>query len=104
MEPIKGNELQWSKGDRFTTASLCTNTRLNKRIRKLSKQFPKEFKILDEDENGNITARIPTKCISIKRPMNSKTTEKQKAAAPQHVNENNKRRNVLKEFRTKNKQ
>ena len=92
MEQTKGNELQWSKGDRFTTASLCANTRLNRRIKKLAKQFPNEFKILQEDADGGITARIPTKLITIKRPMAGKTTEKQKAATPQQINNNKKRK------------
>ena len=101
MEQRKENELQWSKGAKYTTASLCANTRLNRRIKKLAKQFPKEIKILQEDADGGITARIPTKLITIKRPVTGKTEEKQKAATPQHVNENKKRKNVLKEFKDK---
>ena len=102
MEPMKENELQWSKGDRFVIANLCSNTRINKRVKKLAKQFPKEFKIIQEDADGGITARIPTKLITIKRPVTGKTTQEQRAEpAPQHINNNKKRKNVLKEFKDK---
>lgn len=60
------------------TATVYTyNVSLMRRLGLLSRKFPSEFKLTQQDDTGAVTYEIPKKMISIRQPV----SEEQKQAA-----------------------
>lgn len=76
------NAIEWLKDKKTATVSL-TQGRTISRIKKFSQSHPDECKIIAENKDGSICARIPVSWVKLTPPRS--VTEVQKEAARQNM-------------------
>lgn len=59
------NVIEFLKGQKNATVTLCSQTKLNTRVKKLAKERPEECEIIVENNDGSIVAHLPVKWIKI---------------------------------------
>ena len=72
------NVIEFLNNQHSITVSFCMPKWINK-VKKLSEEHPDDVKILAENEDGSICAKLPTKYLKISPPR--KISEEQKQAA-----------------------
>ena len=100
MDSMKENVLEWIKGNHTITATLCSQTKLNTRVRKLSEKYPEQYKIIKENEDGSIIAKIPKKCITIREPSTRSMSEEQRAASAERLKRYREQRKQIEDCET----
>lgn len=79
MEAFNENVIEFLKGQKTATVTLCSNLKLNTRVKKLAEQRPDECQIVHENTDGSIVAHIPVKWIKI-NPSKIMTEEEMEIA------------------------
>ena len=79
IEAFNENVIEFLKGQKTATVTLCTKTRLNSKIRKIAKERPDECQIDVENSDGSIVAHLPVKWIKI-NPSKIMTEEEKEIA------------------------
>ena len=72
------NVIEFLNNQHSITVSFCMPKWINK-VKKLSEEYPADVKILAENEDGSICAKLPMKYLKISPPR--KVSEEQKQAA-----------------------
>lgn len=78
MDSMNENVIEFLRGQKIATVTVCSQTKLNTRIKKLSKERPEECQIEHKNQDGSIVAHIPTKWIKINPTRVLSEEEKQK--------------------------
>ena len=83
-----GNEnvIEWVKGGKTATLSLTQGRTITK-VMRLAKSRPEECKIIAENKDGSVCAKVPVGWIRINRPK--QFTEEQKKEMANRLNGNN---------------
>ena len=79
MDIVNENVIEFLRNQERATITLC-QPRFITRIRKLAQEYPEECKIIVENQDGSITAHIPTKWIKF-IPPRQLSDEQKKALA-----------------------
>lgn len=92
MEIYNNNEnvIEFLNNQHTITVSFCMQKWINK-IKKLNESYPDDVKILAENDDGSICAKLPIKYLKISAPK--KVSEEQRQAASERfkkLRENNK--------------
>lgn len=61
------NSLEWYIGDKYASVT-ASEMKLKNKIKKLAKDYPDDVKILYQNEDGSILARMPRNWIKINKP------------------------------------
>ena len=80
MDKVNENVLEWITGQRHITVTFSETKYVNK-IKDLAKKFPKEVKILHENEDGSIVAHIPKSALKVSIIKREMSEEQRKAAS-----------------------
>ena len=82
-ETTQENVIEWIKGDKEVTVTLCGNTKYATKVKKLAEQYPDEVKIMHVNKDNSIVAHLPLSYIKISHPK--KVTEKQIEVAKENM-------------------
>ena len=69
------NVLEWLNGDEFMTVTAPNASRLKGKVLKLAETNP-DIKVIRENPDGSIMAKVPVKCLSLRNPR--QLTEEQR--------------------------
>lgn len=86
------NIIEWFKGEKTATMTL-TQRRYITKIRQYAKSRPEECKILAENVDGSICARIPVSWVKVSPPKT--VTEEQRIKARMLMNNYNLKRGII---------
>lgn len=74
---MRENVIEWINGDDVATVTLSQGRYISK-VRKLAEKFD-EVKIVAENQDGSIVAKLPLKLIRIAQPRQMSEEQKQQA-------------------------
>lgn len=84
MADLNENAIEFYSGDKTATVSFSQGRYINK-IKKLAKGNPEECKIVAENDDGTICAKIPTSWIRIYPGHGRKLTEEERIAGAERL-------------------
>lgn len=77
--------IEWLRGDKDVTVSFPAGTRECNRVIEYAKDYPNEVKIVYQNSDGSIVARVPRRYLKISRPAEREMTEEQRQAASERL-------------------
>lgn len=80
MDSMNENVIEWLRGQKTATVTLANNTKLNSKVKKLSKEKPEDCQIVAENKDGSIVAHVPLKWIKISPPRQISEEQRQALA------------------------
>lgn len=84
---VNENDISWLRNDKEATVTFCSGNRFKNRVLKLAKDYPEEVRIVAENEDGSICAKLPISYIRISRPVRRELTEEQREVAVKRLQE-----------------
>ena len=84
MADYRENAIEFYSGDKTATVSFSQGRYINK-IKKLAEKYPEECKIVAENDDGTLCAKIPTSWIRIYPGHGRKLTEEEKTASAERL-------------------
>lgn len=74
------NVIEFLRGQETATATFCSATKYNNKIRRLAEEYPEEVRITAENPDGSIVAHFPTKWVKISPPRKMTDEQREQAA------------------------
>lgn len=70
--------IEWQRGQPTATITAPNGSALKSRVAKLNAEYPEDYKIVIENNDGSILAHVPVKYIKLQAPrlVNEKTLER----------------------------
>lgn len=77
MAEARENAIEWLNGQDTITVTLNQNRHIN-RVKQLAKKFPDRVKIVAENEDGSLCARLPLQALKLNLSEPRELSEEQK--------------------------
>lgn len=83
-EDSKENVIEWLLGEKMVTMTLSQRKHIAK-VKKMSESHPEDVKILKENADGTIFAKMPLSYLKLSAPRASNMTDEQRVAVAERL-------------------